>query len=231
MNPKVYRKFVIYESKDQAPLHVKTNKALYGLLQSMLVFYKKLVKDLEWYGFKLNSYNLCMTNATINGHQMTMTWHVNELKVSHIDPFEITKFIVYLSGIYGGELTFHRRKVNDCIDLNYPERGAVKVSMVEYMHTVFKEFPEKLNGTFATPAAGHLLQVRDEGEAKYLPEEQAQAQVFHHVTVQLIFVSSREHMDIQTAVAFLTTSEGIKALPIMGSHRDTSILVTMVCRN
>ena len=55
----------------------------------------------------------------------------------------------------------------------------------------------------ATPAADHLLSVRDADKAKYLPEEKAIA--FHHTTAQLMFLSSRARRDIQTAVSFLTT--------------------------
>jgi len=43
------------------------NKALYGLLQSASLFYKKLRKDLERYGFVINPYDPCVANAMING--------------------------------------------------------------------------------------------------------------------------------------------------------------------
>ena len=108
------------------------NKALYGLLQSALLFYKKLRRDLEEYGFVINPYDPCVENAMIYGHQMTVAWHVNDLKVSHKDPFEITKFATYLSSIYGKKLSVKKDKVHDYLgmDLDYTEKGSVKVSMV-----------------------------------------------------------------------------------------------------
>ena len=45
--------------------------------------------------------------------------------------------------------------------------------------------------------------MRDESEAKFLPEEQAV--MFHHSVAQLLFLSMRARRDIQTAVLFLTT--------------------------
>ena len=48
-------------------LYVKLNKALYGLLQSVLLFYKKLVSKLEDMGFVLNHYNPCVANRMVNG--------------------------------------------------------------------------------------------------------------------------------------------------------------------
>ena len=80
------------------------NKALHGLLQSALLFYKKLRKDLEGCGFMIHPYDPCVAKAMINRHQMTVTWHVDDLQVSHKDPFEITKFATYLSSMYGKKL-------------------------------------------------------------------------------------------------------------------------------
>jgi len=114
VDPGLYRKCITYDSKGNTMLYVQMNKALYGLLQSAPLFYKKLRKDLEGYGFVINPYDPCVTNAMINvGHQMTVTWHVNDLKVSHKDPFEITKFATYLSSIYGKKLSVKRGKVHD----------------------------------------------------------------------------------------------------------------------
>ena len=59
-------------------------RAIYGLLKSALLFYKKFVADLQNYKtpFVINPYDPCIANATINGKQMTITWHVDDLKVS-----------------------------------------------------------------------------------------------------------------------------------------------------
>ena len=64
-------------------LYVRLFKALYGLLQSALLFYKKLRGELEDYGFEVNPYNPCVANKIVNGSQMTVTWHIDDLKVSH----------------------------------------------------------------------------------------------------------------------------------------------------
>lgn len=39
------------------------------MLQSALLFYKKLQGDLEEYGFEINPYDLCVANKVIKGHQ------------------------------------------------------------------------------------------------------------------------------------------------------------------
>ena len=102
-------------------------------------------------------------------------------------------------------LTVNRGKVHDYLsmDLDYSTDGKVSVATIKYLGKIIEGFPEEIKGTVATPAAEHLFQIRDESEAKLLPEEQAVA--FHHTVAQLLFLSARARRDIQTAVAFLTT--------------------------
>ena len=53
----LYKKYITVDRKGTAILYVKMKKALYGLLRSALLFYSKLVADLESDGFLLNSYD------------------------------------------------------------------------------------------------------------------------------------------------------------------------------
>ena len=65
-------------------LYVCCAKAVYGLLRSALLFYKKIVKDLKAYGFELDPHDPCVVTKMVNGSQMTAVWHVDDLKVSHM---------------------------------------------------------------------------------------------------------------------------------------------------
>ena len=88
----------------------------------------------------------------INGKQMTVTWHVNNLKVSHVDPFQNTKFTVYLASIYGNGLVVHRGQVHDYLgmDLNYTKDGIVQVSMIKYTSKILTKFPKPITTSCAT---------------------------------------------------------------------------------
>ena len=68
---------------------------------------------LKAYEFVINPYDSCVANSMINGKQMTVTWHVDDLKVSHEDPAEITTFANDLAVIYGEKLTVHRGQVHN----------------------------------------------------------------------------------------------------------------------
>ena len=67
----------------------------------------KHVADLESIGFRLNPYDLCIANKFVDKNQMTVCWHIDDLKVSHIDPEEITKFGNWLSTTYGVSVAPH----------------------------------------------------------------------------------------------------------------------------
>ena len=55
----------------------------------------------------------------INGSQMTVTWHVNDLKISHEESTEVTKYIHDLGEIYGNKLTFTRGKVHLYLGMHF----------------------------------------------------------------------------------------------------------------
>ena len=93
LEPTMYQKYVIVGPNGEPILYVRLLKALYGLLRSALLFYKKLRGDLKRMGFEVNPYDPCVANKMINGSQMTVTWHVDDLKISHKDEKELTKFI------------------------------------------------------------------------------------------------------------------------------------------
>ena len=65
------------------------------------MFYENLVGDLEAYGFKINPYDPCVANNMIGGKQLTVCWHVDNLKISCVDANEVTKVIQWLESEYG----------------------------------------------------------------------------------------------------------------------------------
>ena len=60
-DPTLYRPFMSYATV-QAVLYVQIQKALYDFLKSALLFYEKLLVDMEAYGFKINPHDPCVAN-------------------------------------------------------------------------------------------------------------------------------------------------------------------------
>jgi len=204
--PEIYRKYITVDRKGTRILNVKLQKVLYGLMRASLLFYRKLRKELEQYGFVINPYDPCVANMeTKSGKQLTVVWHVDDLMGSCEDDFELTKFSCYMGKLYGPKMSMHLGKKHDYlgVDMEFCDDGALEVSMIDYLKNVINDFPELIKGRAATPAHDKLFVIRDENEARKLNEEQALA--FHHTVAQLLFMATRARRDIQTAVAFLTT--------------------------
>jgi hypothetical protein len=73
-------------------LYVELLKALYGTLHAARLFWEKLSSKLHEWGFHTNPYDSCVANKLIDGKQLTVVWHVDDLKVSHVDPKVVDRF-------------------------------------------------------------------------------------------------------------------------------------------
>jgi hypothetical protein len=55
----------------------------------------------------LNPYDLCVASKFVNGKQMTVCWHVYNLKVSHCNPNQVNIFGEWLSKKYRVAVATH----------------------------------------------------------------------------------------------------------------------------
>ncbi len=204
IDPKLYRKYLM-NRHGKPIMYVQLKKALYGTLQAALLFWKDLSKKLKAWGFTINPYDWCVANKTINGKQCTVLWHVDDLKVSHVNARVVTKMLGLFEAAYGKEapLTITRGKVHEYLGMtiDYSADGKVKIKMIPYITNMLDEVPNDMAGESATPASSHLFQVNE--DADKLDEETAQ--LFHHNVAKLLFLCKRARPDIQTAIAFLCT--------------------------
>ena len=127
-------------------LYVKLLKALLGLLKSALLFYKKLAGELVSMGFNINPYDQSVVDKIVNGTQMSVTWHVDNLKVSHKDPIEVLKLPLEIAKIYGPGVTVTQGKLHSYlgIDFDYSTPQSVKVSMINMQNRLLMIFCELL---------------------------------------------------------------------------------------
>jgi hypothetical protein len=128
-------------------------KALYGMLISSILYYKKFRKDIESVGFEVNPYNICIANHTVNGKQQAVTWHVNDLKLSHIDPKVNDHFAIWCKNTYGSDNLGHgkvvRGNVHDYLAmiLDFTQDGALKIDMKYYIEGMLEEFSYNIKST------------------------------------------------------------------------------------
>ena len=102
IDPNAHKNYIYYE-KGVPVLHLEPLKASYGMLHSSSLFYRKFVKDLKSYGFELNPYDPCVANKMVDGKQLTIYWHVDDLKASHEDSKVIDGFVQWIKDKYEDE--------------------------------------------------------------------------------------------------------------------------------
>jgi len=191
-------------------------------------FLANIIRKIAEVGF-VNPYNWCVANKMINGEQCTVLWHVDDIKISHVDKNVVTQVIDLLSGEFGKEapLDITRGKKHQYLgmQIEYTKKKQVQITMYDYIHNMLNELPPDMDGGATTPAANHLFSVNQ--EAQKLNEKSAE--MFHHNVAKLLYLCKRARPDIQTAVAFLTTTvkkpyqDDLKKLcRVMGYLRNTS---------
>ena len=203
IDPELYAPYVTQEGGSKV-LYVHILKAIYGMLMSGLLFYKKFRKSIEKIGYEINPYNPCVANKMIDNKQHTISWHVDDLKSSHVNPKVNDRFQEWLQKEYGQErqVTGTRGKKHVYLGmlLDFSTPGEVKVDMTEYVQDMIDEFPQELKGNVASPANDNLFKV---GESKKL--DPVRSDVFHTFTAKSLFLTKRARPDILVTVAFLCT--------------------------
>jgi hypothetical protein len=206
IDPALYEQYMVRPPGKKPVIYMVLNKALYGTLQAALLFWKDLSGALQEWGYSINPYDRCVANKIVNGHQHTVLWHVDDLKLSHVDSNVNTDLLDQLNQRYGTvtPLVITRGKIHEYLGmtLDFSKVGKCVIRMDDYVANLLEAVPDDMKDDIAeTPAADHLFTVNP--SAKRL--DRATRESFHSLTAQLLFLSRRARPEIQTAVSFLCT--------------------------
>jgi hypothetical protein len=142
-------------------------------------------------------------NKTVKGKQCTVLWHVDDLKISHVEGGVNEELLAKLNHWYGKEtpLTVTRGNIHEYLGMtiDYSTEDKVKIRMDDYVENVLNDAPSDMDGKAATPAAEHLFKI--DANAKKLDSDDSD--MFHSMTAKLLFLCKRARPDIQTPIAFL----------------------------
>ncbi len=220
--PKVYASYVATNSKGIKSLLVECYNAIYGTMVAGLLYYRKFLSSLKNRGFMVNPYDICVWNRVIVSKQMTICFHVDDCKISHLDPKVVNYTIAWLRYEYesvftdgSGMMKVARGKVHKYLGmtLDFATLKTVKVTMLEYVDEIIGSWDKacsELNDWYkalsrrkriGTAAPDDLFKV-DEDVVKL---DQARAKAFHNITAKGIYVAKKARMDISLSIAFLTT--------------------------
>ncbi len=200
VNPE-YKRTIMYENGKKV-LYLKVLRAIYGCIYSSLLWYNLYSETLVKMGFKINPYDRCIANKTINGKQCTIGWYVDDNKVSHEDEKVVTKMLNTIKQHFG-DLKISRGKVHDFLGMKIEFLGNQRVSidMSDQVQEAIEMFSEEIHSFATTPAGRNLFNVNEEVELLNTKDTER----FHSVTAKLLFIAKRSRPNIETAVAFLTT--------------------------
>jgi hypothetical protein len=206
MAPEVYGKHVVFENGKRV-LYVQVLRAIYGMLQASLLWYKKFRADLEEYGFKFNPYDACVANRKVFGSQHTICFHVDDVLSSHRKGKVNKAFLKWMNHKYGslGEVKATFGKVHKYLGmtLDFSEKGKLKVDMRDYVKDMIDNFSVKFGekDIEKTAAPEDLF---DEPEGETLDKERAEE--YHTVVAKGLFLCKRARPDTHTADSILCTT-------------------------
>ena len=136
------------------------------MLVSAMLFYHKLTKALLSYSFELNPYNPCVADKMVNGEQLTIFWHVDNLKSSHIDPKVNNESSQWIKDTFGQlrEVKMTQDPLHNYLGmtLEYSVPVQVSIDMSQYVKKMVKEFPQEnlMGASVASPWNENLFKVQ-----------------------------------------------------------------------
>ncbi len=122
----------------------------------------------------------------VNGTQMTVRWHVDDLMISHTSQDNTMAFMKKIKDIHRENFAEKVGTVHDYLGMTfyYSFGDEVRINMNQYILKVIKEFPQEILGMCATPAADHLHKIRENGNK--LNEELANSFHTRHTNSYLL---------------------------------------------
>ena len=153
----------------------------------------------------MNPYDVCVANRIVKGKQHTITWHVDDVKSSHVDPKVNDDFYEWCVKMYGeiGEVKNVRGKKHDYLAmiLDYSEKGKLKVDMKYYIKAMVDDFPLDFGERQTTAPWNDKLFKVIEKEKKLNEKER---KIFHTFVMKSMFLCKRARPDISPGITFLS---------------------------
>jgi len=185
--------------REDGHLIVQVEKALYGLVQSALLWYEHLSSKLESRGFVKNPVDPCVMHMTRNECKVIVVIYVDYLLVLSADGANHDWFESIMKEEFK-ELSVDRDK-NKMSYLGMVldrQDGCFKISMTNYIKGILELHgnPEK---RYATPAKMDFFEDSNDVELA------ANKEHFHTIVAKLLYLAKRARPDILLAVQYLCT--------------------------
>ena len=103
----------------------------------------------------------------VDGNYCTVCWHVDDLKISHVDSTVVDNILQHLEEYYVKvtQMTNTQVKVHNYMGmvLDFIKKGKVRVTMPNNIQSIIETAPTEMDIFSENPSANHLFQVREDG--------------------------------------------------------------------
>ena len=200
VNPK-YKEYVCYENGVKT-LYLKLLRALYGCIESALLWYELFTSKLKDMGFTLNPYDRCVANKMVNGKQCTVLWYVDDVKVSHVEESVVKSVITKLENEFGSvNPTYGNEQEYLGMKLKIDDNRKLYIDMRDQVSEILQDFTGNIKTSPSTPAGNGLMNVNESSPS--LAKQRAHE--FHSTVAKLQYLEKRGRPDLEPTVAFLST--------------------------
>jgi hypothetical protein len=201
MYPNQYNQY-LYNGK----IYVRLLKALYGCIESAKLFNDNLRSAMEANGFISNPYDICVMNKMSNGYQVTILFHVDDVKISSSSHQNVVDVVSYLKSVYK-KIEVHDECINNDFSIDYLgmkfiyNSEGVTIDMKDMVKDIISDFDIKTNHVARTPAKTDLFNINVDSKLLSIDKKE----FFHSEVAKLLYVAKRSRPDILLAISFLTT--------------------------
>ena len=153
-------------------------------------------------GFEINPYDMCVANKIINGKQCTLTWYVDNNKVSHVEKTVVDEVIDKIEKRFPGlTVTKGNEQTFIGIKMRFLKDKKVALNMKDYILEVTEDFGEDISKVVASPATRWLF-TTDEKARKLKGDR---FDLFCSLVAKLLWIILRGRLDCALMITFLCT--------------------------
>ena len=187
-------------------LYVEILRAIYGMLEAALMWYKKFRTDLEGIGFVFNPYDPCIAQRTVRGKQHLIRFHVDDVLSSHEESEVNDEFATWAQKLYGTvkPVEVQRGKVHTFLGmkLDFSEAKECHVLQEDHVDELVSSWPRKNKNDrkVLTPSAANLF---EKGTGELLCNDERE--IFHSAVARSLFIANRSRPDILPTVSVLAS--------------------------
>jgi hypothetical protein len=195
LDPK-YRRFLRPDKK----IAVKLKKALYGCIQSAVLWYQELASTLHEMGFRENPYDICSFTRVRGNTSDRILVYVDDLFITSKDEHILIDISATLKAKYGA-VTNTIGKAHNFLGIHWDFRvaGQVSLSMDGYVNDIIKKY--KVTKKCRTPATDCLFQTAT--NSPLLTSDKSE--LFRSCVMTLYYLAKRTRPEILTAISYCAT--------------------------